>query len=86
MEDDKFRLAPEKCPCKGCEDRHPGCHTIQCPHGWYEWDQYMIKRREEINKERQEYARYRLYRQQVMDNFKRRGRSQSYRKRQKGEW
>ena len=46
----------------------------------------MIKRREEINKERYEYACYRLYRQQVMDNFKRRGRSQSYRKRQKGEW
>ena len=86
MEDDKFRLAPQKCPCRNCTDRHPGCHTIQCPNGWYEWDQYMIKRREAINKKKHDITLYKIYRQQVIENMKRRGCSQNYRKRQRGEW
>lgn len=85
MEDDKFRLAPQKCPCKDCEDRHYGCHTRQCPHGWWEWDQYMIKRREEINKERQDLTNYKIYRHDVMAKMKNRGRSQAYNKKQRGE-
>lgn len=29
------------CPCRGCTPdtgRAPGCHSPDCPHGWYEWD------------------------------------------------
>ena len=86
MDDDRFRLAPQKCPCRDCTDRHPGCHTIQCPHGWYEWDQYMIKRRDEINKQKQELTNYKLYRRDVMAKMKGRGRSHEYSKKQRGEW
>ena len=86
MDDDRFRLAPQKCPCRDCTDRHPGCHTRLCPNGWYEWDQYMIKRREEINKQKQEITNYRIYNREVMAKMKNRGRSHEYSKKQRGEW
>ena len=44
MENDKFRLNPQACPCKDCDHRHPGCHTIQCG-PWWEWNEYMAERR-----------------------------------------
>ena len=86
MDDDRFRLAPQKCPCRDCTDRHPGCHTRLCPHGWYEWDQYMIKRREEINKQKQEITNYRIYKREAMAKMKSRGRSHDYSKKKRGEW
>lgn len=45
----------------------------------------MIKRREEINKERQDLTNYKIYRHDVMAKMKNRGRSQAYNKKQRGE-
>jgi hypothetical protein len=45
----------------------------------------MIKRREEINKERQDMTNYKIYRRDVMAKMKSRGRSQAYNKKQRGE-
>lgn len=36
------------CPCRTCTPetgRAPGCHTKDCPNGWYEWDQKHQKDR-----------------------------------------
>lgn len=40
-----------KCPCRYCKDRHEGCHSKDCPNGWYEWE--MDKRRQYEERERQ---------------------------------
>ena len=39
-------------PCKWCQDRHAGCHTKDCPHGWYEWDKKHKEERDRIWKEK----------------------------------
>ena len=46
----------------------------------------MIKRRDEINKQKQELTNYKLYRRDVMAKMKGRGRSHEYSKKQRGEW
>jgi hypothetical protein len=40
-------------PCrKDCPDRKEGCHTRECPHGWYEWHEGYVKLKQEEAKER----------------------------------
>lgn len=36
-----------KCPCRYCNDRHAGCHSKDCPNGWYEWEMAKFKEYEE---------------------------------------
>lgn len=85
MEDDKFKFTPQSCPCRYCTDRHPGCHTIQCPHGWYQWNEYMAKRRNEISKEKEQIANYYRYRKESFRKMSDRGGSIRQNKRNKGE-
>ena len=51
MEQEK-KYSPHDCPCRHCNEHRAGCHTIQCPHGWYQWNEAMVKRRDEINKKK----------------------------------
>ena len=46
----------------------------------------MIKRREEINKQKQEITNYRIYKREAMAKMKSRGRSHDYSKKKRGEW
>lgn len=48
-------MSGDGCPCKGCTPetgRAPGCHTRDCPRGWYEWEQAHQSRK---GAERQAY-------------------------------
>ena len=84
MDDDKFKFAPQKCPCHYCEDRHPGGHSIQCPHGWYQWNEYMNKRRDEISKEKERIAEYYRYRKESLRKMSDRGGSIRQQKKETG--
>lgn len=80
----KFEFSPRKCPCKDCDEHAPGCHTIQCPHGWYQWNEYMNKRREEINAEKERIAEYYRYRKEALRKMQDRGSSIRQAKKTKG--
>lgn len=84
MDEDKFKFAPQKCPCHNCEDRHPGCHTVLCPHGWYEWNEYMAQRRDEIAKEKEQLAAWYRYRTESLRKMKDRAGSIKQNKKGKG--
>lgn len=84
-EQEKKQITPQQCPCKDCEQRHPGCHTIQCPNGWWEWNKYMQERREQRYKEDQERQNWWRYRHETITRMKSRGGSQRQAKRNRGE-
>lgn len=40
----------DECPCRHCTSetgRKVGCHSRDCPHGWYDWDRRHKESREE---------------------------------------
>ena len=38
-------------PCKGCERRHPGCQTDECP-DWKPWHEWMREQKTKIFRKR----------------------------------
>lgn len=57
-----------KNPCRDCKDRHAGCHTKDCPHGWYEWDIAHKEQRQRIWQEKQNQYRASDYNQLYRKN------------------
>ena len=84
MEQEK-KYSPHDCPCRHCNEHRAGCHTIQCPHGWYQWNEAIVKRRDEINKKKAEKARYYLYRREVLLKARDRFSSQMQARKNRGE-
>lgn len=44
-------MNPKLAPCKGCQERHPGCQTDACPR-WKEWHERQQARKKAIFKKR----------------------------------
>ena len=84
--ENNFDFSPQACPCKFCTtDRHPGCHTVQCPNGWFEWNEYMADRRNRRYKETQERQRWWLFRKESLAKARSRKSSQKYARRKRGD-
>lgn len=66
-------MAKEICPCsRDCPDRKPNCHTIECPHGWYEWNERKLAKGEiEFARKAQRYDEIQSIRDAVNRNRRR---------------
>lgn len=75
MNEEKPQFSRRECPCRYCNEHRAGCHTRACPHGWWEWNAYIIARREAISKRRRERLAWWYYRKDAMQNLKNRKKS-----------
>lgn len=82
--EEKTKFSPHTCPCKDCDHRHPGCHTIQCA-PWWIWNKYMEKRREWRAKEAQERQRWWMYRRDSLEKARTRRKSANTYHRNRGD-